>query len=312
MRAHRIVPMVMVALIAAPTVALAATERLHREHSFPARAGATVEIDVSFHEVEVMSRPGETVDVTVDLEVSASSSRAKRVIDELDPEFRDDGGRLLIRSTRTGGWNWGFSRTKGRVVVQMPPGLDLEVDSSSGRTSITGDFGDAEISCDASSGSVAVEGAARRVVADVSSGSITVELSRAAEVVTASASSGGIKVSGGAHSVNADTSSGGIRVTGLLGNANLDASSGSIVAQWDSVEPDARIVADTSSGGVQLSFPAGTSLKGTVETSSGGIHSDFPGLWKDRRGHHLVLDGGPGATHITVDTSSGGVKLTAR
>ena len=134
MRARFLLPITLVALFAVPSAARAATETLHREHSFQARAEVTVEIDVSFHEVEVAARPGDTVEVTVDLEVSGS--RAKRTIDELDPVFRDDGDRLLIRSTRRGGLSWGFTRTKGRVVVEMPPGLDLEVDSSSGRTVI--------------------------------------------------------------------------------------------------------------------------------------------------------------------------------
>jgi DUF4097 and DUF4098 domain-containing protein YvlB len=198
------------------------------------------------------------------------------------------------------------------VVVEMPPGLDLEVDSSSGTTEITGDFGQAEIRCDASSGSIRIDGAAREISADVSSGSVILELSRAADRISADASSGSIKITGGAHELDADTSSGNIRALGLLGDATLEASSGSVTAEWESVAPGSRIIADTSSGGVRLTFPEGTLLKGSVETSSGGIHTDFPGLWKDKRGHHLVLDGGPGATHITVGTSSGGVKLFAR
>jgi len=311
MRVRFLAPIALVLLIAAPNVALAATESIHREHTFEARSGVTVEIDVSFHKVEVRARPGDTVDVTVDLEVTAGSSKAKRVIEELEPVFRDSGDTLLIRSTRRGGFSWGFNRVKGHVVVEMPPGLDLVVDSSSGRTVITGDFGDSAINCEASSGSISMTGAAREISAGASSGSINLELSRAADKVAADASSGSVKVSGGARTMTADTSSGSIRVSGLLGDANLDASSGSVTAQWDSVAPQARIIADTSSGGVKLTFPAGTPLKGTVETSSGGIHSDFPGLWKDRRGHHLVLDGGPDASIITVDTSSGGVKLIA-
>ena len=71
------------------------------------------------------------------------------------PVFEDKGDRLIIRSTRKGGWSWRTGNIKGRVTVTMPPDLDLSVDASSGSITIDGDLGDGSVDCDASSGSIA-------------------------------------------------------------------------------------------------------------------------------------------------------------
>jgi hypothetical protein len=291
-------------------VGAAAAETLHEEHTFTARPGAKVVVDVSFHEVEVTARPGDTIDVVVDLEVGGSGSKAERRLEELRPVFRDDGDTLLIRSVRKGGFSWGSWRAKGHVVVEMPPDMNLVVDASSGSCDLRGNFGDAKVTCDLSSGAVRVAGAARELVADTSSGSVKAELTRPAERVVADTSSGSVTVIGGAAWVHADTSSGSIHVAGLAGDASLDTSSGSITAHWASVPSGAEITADTSSGGVKLTFPAGTTLEGDVDTGSGTIRSDFPGEWTGRS--HLQLTGGPGAVSVRVDTSSGGVQLIAQ
>ncbi|MFV2071937.1 MAG: hypothetical protein ACC742_04700, partial [Thermoanaerobaculales bacterium] len=150
-----------VVCLAAPGVHADIT--LTQEHSFAARAGATVVIDVSFHEVEVTARPGDTVDVVVDLEVSGSGSSAKKVMDDLQPKFLEQGNKIIIRSPGKTGFHWKSSKTRGKVTVQMPPDMDLMIDSSSGSALILGDFGDAKVSFDASSGSLTVRGAMREL-----------------------------------------------------------------------------------------------------------------------------------------------------
>ena len=197
---------------------------------------------------------------------------------------------------------------KGVVTVQMPPGMNLVVDSSSGSAEISGDFGDAVVRFDASSGSLRVDGAMRELHSDTSSGSVRATVSQPADVFTADASSGSVRFSGGAHKAKVDTSSGSINVSGLLGDAHFDASSGSITAQWDAVPSDAVVRAGASSGSVTLRFPPGTALTGSVDVSSGGIRSDFPGA---KTKDHLTLNGGPGAVDVKIDTSSGSVKLLA-
>lgn len=297
-------------LVVALPAPMAAAGSLHAEHSFTARPDATLVIEVSFHEVVVNARPGQTVDVVVDLEVRGSDAKAAKRLGELEPVFRDDGDTVLVRSVRKGGINWGSSRATGRVVVEMPPNMDVEIDSASGSCTLTGDFGEAALSVDLASGAVRIAGAARELNIDTASGSITAELARPAQRIVADTASGSITVTGGAHRVEADSASGSIRLSGLLGDASLDSSSGSITASWSSLSSGTAIAADTSSGRVRLTLPSGTPLSGTIDTGSGGIQSDFSGTFQDR-GHRLELRGGPEAARIDVDTSSGGVQLIA-
>ena len=303
------VPLIVAVVVLFAAASAHAGIELHQEHSFDARPGATVVVDVSFHTVEVEARPGDTIDVSVDIEVKGSGSSSKKALSELQPKFLEEGNKLIIRSTRKKGFSWKSVSAKGRVTVKMPPGMDLVVDSSSGSAVISGDFGDAVIRFDASSGSLTVDGAMGELHADTSSGSVRATVSRPLDVFTADASSGSARLSGGAHKAKVDTSSGSVNLTGLLGNASFDSSSGSITAQWDAVPAGAKVRAGASSGGVTLRFPAGTDFAGSVDVSSGGIHSDFPGYVREKNSLHF--DGGPEAVDIEVDTSSGSVKLLA-
>lgn len=294
-----------------PVAAFSATESLHREHVFPARAGTTVVVDVSFHSVEITARPGDTVEVSVDLEFSGAAGKVARLLEEYEPVFEQDENRILIRSTHRGIVGWWSLHAKGRVEITMPPDLDIGIDTSSGATILTGDFGRASLTADASSGSLRVEGAFDHITANASSGSVRLELSRPTETVRVDTSSGTVDLAGGAGDVTIGTSSGSISAEDLLGSATFDASSGSVTASWSSISPGSRVSVDTSSGGVRLLFPVGTSLAGRVDTSSGGIRTDFPGDVSDR-GSRVDLVGGPDAVEVRVDTSSGGVKLLAR
>jgi len=302
------VPLVVIAAVFLAIATAHAGIELHKEHVFSARAGDTVVVDVSFHRVEVTAKPGDTVEVVVvDIEVKGDGKSSQKYLEALKPKFLEEGNKLIIRSTRKNGFNWKSVSAKGLVTVRMPPGMNLIVDSSSGSAQISGDFGDAVVRFDASSGSLTVDGAMRELHSDTSSGSVKAAVNRPLDVFTADASSGSARLSGGAYKATVDTSSGSANLTGLLGNANFDSSSGSITAQWDAIPAGAKVRADTSSGGVTLHFPAGTVLAGSVDVSSGGINSDFPGFVREK--DNLQFDGGPEAVDLKVDTSSGSVKL---
>jgi DUF4097 and DUF4098 domain-containing protein YvlB len=287
--------------------AASADIEIHEKHRFNARPGATVVVDVSFHDVEVTAQPGDVVDVTVDMTFKGDGSSAKNAANDYKPVFEEDGDRLIIRSTRKKGWSWKSVKANGRVTVHMPPDMNLTIDSSSGSATINGDFGNGVVDFDASSGSLTVDGAMRELHSDVSSGSVHATLSRPLDVFTADASSGSARLTGGARIAHVESSSGSINVSGLLGEGRFSASSGSIKAQWNAIPPHTTVRASASSGSVTLWFPKETRISGSVEVSSGGLHSDFPALvrGKDR----LELDGGPDAVNIEVDTSSGSVKL---
>jgi DUF4097 and DUF4098 domain-containing protein YvlB len=286
----------------------AADIEIHQNHRFDARPGATVVVDVSFHSVDVTAVPGDSVDVKVDVVVKGDGSSAKNAANELQPKFLVEGDKLIIRSTLKKGWSWKSVSAKGMITIAMPPGVNLSVDASSGGTRLSGDFGDAVVEFDASSGSLTLDGAARELHADISSGSVRAVVMRPLESFSADASSGSVHLTGGAHEAHVDTSSGSIELTGLLGDGFFDSSSGSINAQWKSIPPGAKVRAGASSGNVTLGFPSGTQLEGSVDVSSGGIHSDFPGTTSK---NHMKLTGGPGAVGIAVETSSGSVKLVS-
>lgn len=298
--------LVLIAVLCCATAANADID-IVEEHSFDASPGQRVSIDVSFHRVEVVVRPGSQVHAVVELSTNSSSSKAERAMTELAPVFEEKGDTLIIRSTRKGGWNsWWGGNLKGSVTVTMPPDLDLSVDSSSGSITIEGDLGSGSVDCDASSGSVTVAGAMREINIDTSSGSIKADLFRPVESFTADASSGSIRLTGGAHAASVDTSSGSINLEGLRGEASLDSSSGTITAQWDSIPPEVRVDAGASSGNVTIKLPPGTEVKGSASTGSGRIQSDFPGSFER---DSATFSGGSGAVDVRISTSSGSVKV---
>jgi hypothetical protein len=299
----------LVVLLGSPTVLLAVTESSHFAESIPIESGQRVVVDASFHRVEVTASSGSSVNVVVDLEVSASASKAQQWLADYQPEVTVKGDTIRIRSTREKkGWSWGSTSGKGLITVEMPTGHDLVVDNSSGSVVLSGDFGDAVVRVDNSSGSVRGEAAMTSLAVDNSSGGTRFTALRPLERFNVDCSSGSVRLEGGAHDVNVDASSGSVRLRGLLGDAHVDTSSGSVELSWSSIAPAARVHVDNSSGGARLEFPLGTDLKGTISTSSGGIRSDFPGE-SNRKGNSLRLTGGTNAVSVRVSTSSGGVKL---
>ncbi len=299
-----------VLMLALPVVAFGATETSHTERSFSAIEGGSVTIDASFHAIEVIVRPGSSIDVVVDLEFSASEKKAKRLIAEYEPQFKVSGDDIVIRSVRgKSTWSWGTNTSKGKIAVWMPPDMDLRVDNSSGRVILKGDFGGAEVSIDNSSGSVIGETAMASLSINNSSGRTEIKALRPLQEFRVDCSSGSVHFEGGAFKVVIDSSSGSVELLGLLGDAFVDTSSGSVDAAWQEIPPGATVRIDTSSGGVRLGFPEGAEFKGEIDTSSGRINSDFPCVEKER--DHCQFEGGSDAVKLSVDTSSGGVRLKA-
>lgn len=296
-----------VLVLTLPVTLFAATEQSTTERSFPTRD--TVTVDASFHEIQLTARPGTTIDVTVFLEFTASESKVAKLLTEYQPRFEDSGDRLLIRSTsESSGWGWGSGKKTGKITLAVPPGVDVILDTSSGSISIDGDFGDATIAVDNSSGSVSGKAALSALSIDNSSGSTRFQALRPLDSFAVDCSSGSVRLEGGARRASVDASSGSVHLFDLLGAADVDTSSGSVEMTWAAIPAGTKVEVGASSGSVRLTFPPGTELTGSVQTSSGGIQTDFPGTMNERH-TNLELDNGSNAVSLSVSTSSGGVRL---
>lgn len=350
MRARRLIRVFVVgaAVLALPGIAGAATA--HFQKSFPAQRISAVKVDVSFHDVHVVVRQTPGVDITVDLRSRDSQRRAAKLFAEYKPSFTVKHGVITVKSLRKHRvWSWGGGSIEGKVTITMPPGIDLDLDTSSGDCEVRGDMGNATIKADTSSGDVTVSGSARRISADTSSGDVRLHLNTPADEVKADTSSGDVFVNGSAKKISADTasgdvvvrldgtasevdantSSGDVTLTGgatrfvadtssgdvsgseLTGNVEANTSSGNVTLAWLKVVPVSNVDIDSGSGDVRLVFPGKTALDGRLTTSSGDIRSGFPGMTRDH-GRLFVLESNTAAATVRINTASGSVTLKSR
>jgi hypothetical protein len=299
-------------VILAATLGLAAeTVTSHAEKTFPAKAGGTVRVEAAFQDVTVTVRPGDTVKVTVDLKISTWPMDAKKILDAYAPVFKEKGDTLLIRSKAHSSWQVGWFNNEGRIDIQMPPGMNVSLDTGSGDCRLDGDTNGMDVSCDTGSGDVKIEGKLKNFKVDTGSGDVTARLERPAQKVHIDTGSGDVDFNGGARDFYADTGSGDVTAVGLLGTAKFDTGSGDVKAEWASLSADASVKIDTGSGQVRLRMPANTVLSGSVEADSGDIHSDFQGTTAEH-GHRLTFPGGPGACALSVGTGSGDITLVKK
>jgi hypothetical protein len=341
--------LVFVALIAALPLATAAEDAtLHREKSFPAKPGGTVKVEASFHDVIVSVRPGETVDVTVDVKASGWPNGQQEFVKSCEPEFTQTGDTLVIRSKPKSRFSFGWQSLDARIEVRMPPGMALDAYSGSGHCSLKGDTGASarfhtgsgdiavEGSCtslDTSSGSGSViaklsgeadravlgagsgdlefSGEVRELTMATGSGDATARLSGKAAKVKLNSGSGDLFITGGAGELGAKSGSGSITAEGLSGGARIETGSGDVRAKWDESPKGGQIGASSSSGSVSLTFPKDAQFTGLIDTSSGDIRCDFPGTLKGRDNRRFSLAGPAGSTDLQVETSSGDIQVIA-
>ncbi len=308
MRQRTLLALILAALTAA--AAWAAPAKSHEEKTLPAPS-AGVAVEASFHDVEVSVKPGDTVRITVDMEISASSeAKAEELLQEYAPTYEEKSGTLTIRSRRsqTAAGNWGFLKMKGRISLEIPPGLALTAKTASGDISLSGDLGKGTLVAEVASGDVRVEGAASSIRVEAASGDFTGKLTAPAALASFDMASGDITLDGPVAELKADTASGSVSVTGLTGPAALEAASGDLSASWIAAEPDMEVTARTASGGIRLRFPEGTAVAGKAGSVSGTVTSDFPGV-PGKRGNAFEFQGGPGAIRVEASTASGDIKI---
>lgn len=281
----------------------------HETRAFPAAAGKVVRCKLRSLGLEVHVRPQDDIQVTVDLEASSSSAAAaRRWLERHTPTFEDSAPSLgiAVPPTRGGSLAIGSLRTKGRLVLTLPPQCKLVVESTSGDIRIDGGQPLAgPVRLQTASGDVEVRGGVDDLVMRTASGDLEVR-SRALRSLEFTSASGDARVRDGCGNVIVDSSSGDIRLARLAGTLSATTSSGDVAASW--IEPPTRIVVTTSSGDVSLELPAGTVLRGEARTRSGHIRSAFRGV-SDQRGQRLAWSGPAEACAVDIGTSSGDVRL---
>ena len=284
---------------------------VHQSHTFPAGAGKLIRLDLRSLDVRVKVAEGSTISATVDLEARSSSRAATtRWIERNTPVFEDSDSVLEVRlpGGRHGGVVvFGFLHTEGRIELVVPPSCRLDVKTSSGDVTITGEATlSGPVRVDTSSGDVTVNGGVRELIADTSSGDVLV--TGALTTLEADTSSGDVTLQGGGERVIVDTSSGDAKLEKLTGDLSADTSSGAVSANWDRLSAGAKIRVRTASGNVRLRVPEGTALAGEVDTTSGSIRSDLPGS-SDRHNRRMSFEAEGASVGIEVRTSSGDVSV---
>ncbi len=295
-------------LLVAPLAAAADTLTSHFDKSFPAKPGGTLKVEASFQDVTVTIAPGDAVRIVEDMKISTWPAEAKKYLDAYAPVVTDEGNTLLVKSKANSFLMVGFISSEGTILITMPPGMNIALDTGSGDCKVTGDASSMAVSFDTGSGDVVFDGTAKELRAYTGSGDVSARVSGPIQKASFDTGSGDVDFSGAAAAFSADTGSGEVKAEGLAGAAKFDTGSGDVAATWSNLLEGAKLSADTGSGSVKFHIPAGVTLGGALDTSSGDVSCDFPAR-ASKRGTHWTLAGGTGASELKVDTGSGDITI---
>ena len=306
-----LVPALIVTLVASACIRGRVPLSQHETKTFPSAAGKLVRLDLRSLDVEVVVAQNDSITAEVDIDARSSSrAAARRWLESHAPVFDDSSSTLEIRqpSGRTGIVLFGYMDTKARVKLVVPPECRLEIRTSSGDVSVTGDVAVAgPVRVRTTSGDVTVTGGLKELIVKTSSGDVAVR-HQVLTALEADTTSGDVTLESGSQRAIVGTSSGDVRLEQLQGGLSVDTTSGEVAASWAAVATGMKVRVHTSSGDVRLRVPATAQLRGQISTRSGSIHSDFSGT-SERREHELSFTSSGDAVEIEVHTSSGDVSV---
>lgn len=262
------------------------------------------DLRMAFHDVQI--EVGQAGRSTLSVTTQAAGPGAAEFVKRAQPTTAYQDGQLTLRPPS--GVNAGLGlRVRGRVVLRLPPGAALTVQTASSDvalggaarrvptrlTSPSGDLsvtaGTTELNLNTASGNLSVTGPARRLNATTLSGDVTVR----APVDDARLSS----------------ASGDLRLSGLTGALEARTVSGDVQADWAAV-PRGPLKIGSLSGNISLSLPA-TAPGGRLSTLSGDLTSDFASTRDDDlAGASRQLVGA--ALKLDVNSVSGDISLRRR
>jgi hypothetical protein len=148
---------------------------------------------------------------------------------------------------------------------------------------------------------------------DGDSGSVSYELTVPADVALDAIETvnGDVRIEKVSGTVKAGTVNGGLEISNLVGDVHLETVNGSIEAEFDKLDGDQRVDAETVNGKIMLRVPANASARVTAETVNGSIDADDFGLEPEKGfvGRDLSGEIGDGAARISLDTVNGSIRI---
>ncbi len=216
--------------------------------------------------------------------------------------------RIKVEAPERGWFNWGSDTSMGdtTLVLKVPRGATLDIDSVSADVELTGVAGSA-LTLATVSGKLRVDSSAARVDID--------------------SVSGDVDFTGPAGKAEFETVSGSIRVRGLGGEIDLETVSGDIDADIGSYRRldaqtvsgdinvrgtpanDGDIQLESMSGDLQLQLPEAIPARLKASTFSGRIRSDFSAGSGDTNAKRLDATLGAGSAQVRLETFSGDIEI---
>ena len=213
----------------------------------------------------------------IDVEIQGESGLAvdgwgENIPDNLRVKYERSGDVLRVRVERKFTL-FALGRINGKLHFNVPDGIDLEIDSTSGSIEIQ-EMKSNRLKAGSSSGTIRLSEIESKIEAGSSSGSISIE--KADGEIQAESSSGTIEIDNTRGNLAASSSSGGVSLSDIEGAIDAKSSSGEIDMKFIS----GTIKARTSSGNID-----GHDIRITGEssfhTSSGSIDVDFDNSLSD-------------------------------
>jgi hypothetical protein len=282
-------------------------------------------------------------------QVRSRGAESQRLLDETQVETDRSGDAFTVRVRYPQGSVLRISfaelmaggstpRNEVQLSIEVPPGVAVEMRSSSGGLRTAGLAGSQRLA--STSGEIRVEEAAGPVEATSTSGDIeatglgaarlhsvsgSVSVERAAGVLRVSSTSGDIHVIGATDSLSVNTVSGEVEVDGasrglelgstsgdvtlrrVAGNVALSTSSGDVGIAALAGLKQARVT--TVSGDVELTLPSGFGAAVDLQSSSGSLDVEMPLEVRTITRHVLRGTIGRGGARLDLKSSSGDLHI---
>lgn len=122
---------------------------------------------------------------------------------------------------------------------------------------------------------------------------------------------GDVDISGVSGKVVAESVNGDLEIRNLVGDVRLSTVNGSIKADFDRLEGDQSVKAETVNGRVTMMLPEDADCQVSADTLNGGISAGDFGLKADKGFVGSDLNGkiGSGSARLNIDTVNGSIKI---